>query len=177
MSAAPRSPAGAPLRVRAAVVGVFFLLPLLAMLEFPPAASAAAAALGGLDARSAADPDLVGRDRRSRSSWRCSPCVLMLVLLVPTMIWVRLRLPRAAPARRVPLPAAADHPGDRAGRRPRPVYAWVTYFLGDSPLTLTFAYIVLVLPYAYRAIDAGLSAIDVVTLAEAARSLGAGWAT
>ena len=33
------------------------------------------------------------------------------------------------------------------------------------------------LPYAYRAIDAALSAIDVKTLAEAARSLGAGWAT
>ena len=30
----------------------------------------------------------------------------------------------------------------------------------------------LVLPFAYRAIDAGLGAIDIVTLAEAARSLG-----
>ena len=58
-----------------------------------------------------------------------------------------------------------------------PVYAWITYLLGESPLTLTFAYIVLVLPFAYRALDAGLSAIDVVTLAEAARSLGASWAT
>jgi putative spermidine/putrescine transport system permease protein len=58
-----------------------------------------------------------------------------------------------------------------------PVYAWVTYFLGGSSLTLTFAYTVLVFPYAYRAIDAGLSAIDVRTLAEAARSLGASWAT
>ena len=57
------------------------------------------------------------------------------------------------------------------------VYAWVSYFLGDSSLTLTFAYVVLVLPYAYRAIDAALSAIDVNTLAEAARSLGAGWTT
>jgi putative spermidine/putrescine transport system permease protein len=58
-----------------------------------------------------------------------------------------------------------------------PVYAWVVYFLGGSSLTLVFAYTILVLPYAYRAIDAGLSAIDVRTLAEAARSLGAGWAT
>ena len=33
----------------------------------------------------------------------------------------------------------------------------------------------LVLPFAYRALDAGLGAIDVRTLAEAARSLGAGW--
>jgi putative spermidine/putrescine transport system permease protein len=32
-----------------------------------------------------------------------------------------------------------------------------------------------VLPYAYRAIQSNLSAVDVVTLSEAARSLGAGW--
>jgi putative spermidine/putrescine transport system permease protein len=58
-----------------------------------------------------------------------------------------------------------------------PVYAWVVYFVGGSSLTLTFAYTILALPFAYRAIDTGLSAIDVRTLAEAARSLGAGWAT
>jgi putative spermidine/putrescine transport system permease protein len=34
-----------------------------------------------------------------------------------------------------------------------------------------------VLPYSYRALDAGLAAIDVKTLSEAARSLGASWAT
>lgn len=56
-----------------------------------------------------------------------------------------------------------------------PVYAWVTYFFGSSSNTLVFAYTVLVLPYAYRAIDAGLSGLDVKTLAEAARSLGASW--
>ena len=33
------------------------------------------------------------------------------------------------------------------------------------------------LPYAYRSIDSALQAIDVTTLAEAARSLGAGWFT
>jgi putative spermidine/putrescine transport system permease protein len=53
----------------------------------------------------------------------------------------------------------------------------VTYLLGDSPLVLTFVYVVFVLPYAYRALDAALSSIDVATLAEAARSLGASWFT
>ncbi len=103
--------------------------------------------------------------------------VLMLVLLVPTVVWVRLRLPRL---RRVveficllplTIPAIVLVVGLA------PVYAWVVYFIGGSALTLTFAYTILVLPYAYRAIDAGLSAIDVKTLAEAARSLGASWAT
>src|SRR5664280_485749 len=62
-----------------------------------------------------------------------------------------------------------------------PIYLWVTYLspgpLKDSALQLTLAYVILVLPYCYRAIDAGLAAIDVRTLSEAARSLGAGWPT
>ena len=36
---------------------------------------------------------------------------------------------------------------------------------------------ILALPYAYRALAAGLSAINVKTLSEAARSLGASWFT
>ena len=57
------------------------------------------------------------------------------------------------------------------------MYAWVYYLLGRSTLWLALAYVVLVLPYAYRSMDAGLRAIDVATLAEAARSLGASWFT
>jgi len=38
-------------------------------------------------------------------------------------------------------------------------------------------YVVLSLPYMYRAVDNGLRAIDVRTLTEAAQSLGAGWPT
>jgi putative spermidine/putrescine transport system permease protein len=101
----------------------------------------------------------------------------MVVLLVPTMVWVRLRVPRASrlveflcllPLTVPPLVIVVGI---------KDVYAWVYYFIGDSPLTLAFAYVVLVLPYSYRAIDAALSGIDVRTLAEAARSLGAGWTT
>ena len=47
--------------------------------------------------------------------------------------------------------------------------------VGASPLTLTFIDIILVLPYSYRAIDSSLRSIDTATLADAARSLGAGW--
>ena len=35
----------------------------------------------------------------------------------------------------------------------RNVYLWVTYLLGESALTLTFVYVVMVLPFAYRALD------------------------
>ena len=103
--------------------------------------------------------------------------VLMLVILVPTMIWVRLRAPWAKGMVEflcllpLTIPALVIVVGLRN------VYLWVAYFLGESALTLTFVYVVLVLPFAYRALDAALSAIDLKTLSEAARSLGAGWST
>jgi len=56
-----------------------------------------------------------------------------------------------------------------------PVYGVVVRLLGGSVWTLAFAYGITVLPYAYRAIQANLDAIDVITLSEAARSLSAGW--
>lgn len=103
--------------------------------------------------------------------------VAMLLILVPTMIWVRLRAPWAKGLVEflcllpLTIPALVIVVGLRN------VYLWVTYFLGESALTLTFVYVVVVLPFAYRAIDAALSAIDIKTLSEAARSLGAGWTT
>lgn len=102
---------------------------------------------------------------------------VMVVLLVPTMIWVRLRTPRLnrlveflclLPLTVPPLVIVVGISN---------VYTWVNYLLGDSPQVLVFAYVVLVLPYSYRSIDSALSAIDVTTLAEAARSLGASWVT
>jgi putative spermidine/putrescine transport system permease protein len=56
-----------------------------------------------------------------------------------------------------------------------PVYLWLGTNFSDSILTLAFAYVVLVLPYCYRTLHAGLAAIDVKTLSEAALSLGANW--
>ena len=102
--------------------------------------------------------------------------VAMLLVLVPTMIWVRLRTPWARGMVEslcllpLTIPALVIVVGLRN------VYLWVTYLLGESALTLTFVYVVLVLPFAYRAIDAALASVDVQTLTEAARSLGAGWA-
>jgi putative spermidine/putrescine transport system permease protein len=103
--------------------------------------------------------------------------LLMLAILVPTMIWVRLRAPWAKGLidflclLPLTIPALVIVVGLKD------VYLWVTYFFGESTLTLTFVYTVLVLPYAYRSIDAALASIDLQTLAEAARSLGAGWGT
>ena len=50
--------------------------------------------------------------------------------------------------------------------------------LFTSPLTaLTPFYVILALPFAYRSLDAGVRAIDLRTLVDAARSLGASWFT
>ena len=103
--------------------------------------------------------------------------VLMVVLLVPTMIWVRLRVPGVSriveflcllPLTVPPLVIVVGISN---------VYTWVNYLLGNSPQVLVFAYVILVLPYSYRSIDSALQAIDVTTLAEAGRSLGASWTT
>jgi len=100
-----------------------------------------------------------------------------LVVLVPTMVWVRLRLPRLRRAIEsisllpLTIPAIVLVVGFS------PMYQWMGNNFSDSILTLSLAYAILVLPYAYRALDAGLAAIDVKTLSEAARSLGADWFT
>ncbi|MBC9956362.1 ABC transporter permease subunit [Yimella sp. cx-51] len=103
--------------------------------------------------------------------------VLMLVLLVPTMTWVRLRLPKMSRLVEFICLLPLTVPAIVLVVGLTPVYSWVNYFLGARTLWLAFAYVVLVLPYAYRSIDAGLRAIDVRTLSEAARSLGASWPT
>ena len=160
-----------------AVLGAFFVLPLVAMVEFTtrgdqgtwrllvdwPRLSETYPAL--------ADGIVASLGQAALTS------LLMLVLLVPTAIWVRLRLPGLRRLVEFVCLLPLTIPAIVLVVGLAPVYAWVNYFLGGSALTLTFAYTVLVLPYAYRAIDAGLSAIDVPTLAEAARSLGAGWGT
>lgn len=151
---------------------VVFALPLLAMLEF---------STRGTDGRSGAAWAAIGDDPALVSAIVTSLelCLLtvlvMLALLVPTVTWVHLRLPRVRRAVEFLCLLPLTIPAVVLVVGLAPLYAWVTYFLGDSPLTLTFAYVVLVLPYAYRAIDVGLGAVDLRTLAEAARSLGASW--
>jgi len=102
----------------------------------------------------------------------------MLLLLVPTMVWTIVRVPRM---RRVVeflclLPLAIPAIVIVVGIGP--IYRWIGQNLGAvgaSPLTLTLIDIILVLPYSYRALDSSLRGIDTATLSDASRSLGAGW--
>jgi putative spermidine/putrescine transport system permease protein len=160
-----------------AVMGVFFLLPLAAMVEFTTRGDSGTwSLLADWPKLSETYPDLAEGIVASLGQALLT-ALLMLVLLVPTAIWVRLRLPGLRPLVEFICLLPLTIPAIVLVVGLAPVYAWVNYFLGGSSLTLTFAYTILVLPYAYRAIDAGLSAIDVKTLAEAARGLGASWFT
>jgi putative spermidine/putrescine transport system permease protein len=158
------------------VLGVFFLLPLGAMVEFSTRDSQTWPLLVNWPKLSDTYPDLAEGVVASLEQAALT-ALLMLALLVPTAIWVRLRLPRMRRLIEFLCLLPLTIPAIVLVVGLAPVYAWVVYFLGGSSLTLVFAYAILVLPYAYRAIDAGLAAIDVKTLAEAARSLGGGWTT
>ena len=100
-----------------------------------------------------------------------------LLLLVPTMVWVRLKLPRLNRILEFISLLPLTIPAIVLVVGLFPMYIWLGTNVSDSILTLALSYIVLVLPYAYRSLDAGLGAIDVKTLSEAARSLGASWFT
>jgi putative spermidine/putrescine transport system permease protein len=159
------------------LVGLFFAIPLYSMFRF----SITTQGLSGVrrwDAWKALVEDATLRGAIKTSLELALLTVVgMVVLLVPTMVWTRVRVPWA---RRIveficliplTIPAIVLVVGYSS------VGQWVNYLVTDGALSLTFPYIILVLPYAYRSLDAGMSGIDVPTLSEAARSLGASWFT
>jgi putative spermidine/putrescine transport system permease protein len=162
------------------IFGLFFLLPLLAMVRF----SLEGAKLGTWSVtawkqiasyQGEGVPPLLSSIEITLEL-AVITSVVTLVLLVPTMIWVRLRvqwlsrtieflslLPLTIPA--IVLVVGLG-----------PIYNRIQHY-SLSALMLFWVYVILALPYAYQALSAGLSAIDVETLSEAARSLGASWFT
>jgi putative spermidine/putrescine transport system permease protein len=100
---------------------------------------------------------------------------IVLLLVAPTMILVNLRFPRL---RRVmgfltllplTIPAVVLVVGLA------PIYLVIGRALGTGAWTLALAYGITVLPFVFRSVQAAVDAIDLKTLAEAARSLGARW--
>jgi putative spermidine/putrescine transport system permease protein len=159
------------------VAGLFFLVPLFAMFEFTTRGRLLTDPRS-LDAWKsiATYPDLIAAIVAS-VELAAITSFAMLVLLVPTMVWVRLRLRRLNRIIEFICLLPLTIPAIVLVVGLVPMYQWMGINFSDSILTLAFAYVVLVLPYCYRALDAGLSAIDVKTLSEAARSLGASWFT
>jgi putative spermidine/putrescine transport system permease protein len=113
---------------------------------------------------------------------------LEFVLLVPAMIAIHLRLPRLRPVLEtiamVPLilspVALVAGVSTVLGWGLNDQSSWLFRLDADLqnqsfPLVLPLFYTLFVLPFAFRSLDAGLRAIDLRTLVEAARGLGAPW--
>lgn len=102
---------------------------------------------------------------------------IVLLLLVPTMVLVHLRFPRLRRTLEIICILPISIPAIVLVVGLAPVYSVVSRLFGSGAWTLAFAYGITVLPYAYRAIQSNLDAVDVRTMSEAGRTLGAGWGT
>jgi putative spermidine/putrescine transport system permease protein len=152
---------------------IWFAVPLLATLQFSLRTRVPFAAYSNVFS----DPTFW-----SRLTWSMGCALVTIVvsaaLIVPTAYWVRLRVPQARPLVEaltllpfvVPPVVLVFGLIRLYSGGPIPL---ASTDLGSSVLTVA-AYVVLSLPYMYRAVDTGLRAIDGRTLTEAAQSLGAG---
>ncbi|KQX05259.1 MULTISPECIES: ABC transporter permease [unclassified Leifsonia] len=100
---------------------------------------------------------------------------IVLLLLAPTMILITLRFPQLRRAFEFVVLLPISIPAIVLVVGLAPIYLVIGRTFGTGIWSLAFAYGITVLPYAYRAIQSSIDATDVRTLAEAARSLGAGW--
>ena len=99
---------------------------------------------------------------------------LMCSLVVPTVIWVQLRMPRLRSFVEflTLLPYVIPAIGLVAGIVV--IKPHVRWFIASDYALVPF-YLVLSLPFAFRALDNALRSIDLLTLVTASRSLGASW--
>jgi putative spermidine/putrescine transport system permease protein len=146
------------------IAGVYFLLPLWAALRF-----AGWRAFGTVFVQPGFWPAIWLSARLAVMT-----TLITLALMVPTVVYVHLRLPgvrrllEGITITPIVIPPVVLAVG---------VLQVSPSALKASPLLLGLVYVILAMPFAYRAIDAGLRALDLKTLTEAAGSLGAGWAT
>ena len=161
-------------RIIIATVGLYLLVPLFAMLDF------------------STKPFGLGRNTRTLESWKVIPSqpdlalaigrslitamivmMLILFLIVPTAIWVHLKLPTLRRPFELLCLLPLAIPAIVLVVGVSPLYRWISINLTESPITLSGVYSMLILPYTYRSLSAALDAVDIHTLAEAASTLGA----
>jgi putative spermidine/putrescine transport system permease protein len=98
--------------------------------------------------------------------------LITLALMLPTAVYVHLKLPRlrrlleSMTILPIVIPPVVLITG---------VLQVAPGYLKSTPYLLALEYVILAMPFAYRAIDAGLRAMDLKTIVEASNSLGAGW--
>ncbi|MDF9812926.1 ABC transporter permease subunit [Streptomyces sp. SPB162] len=167
------------------VAGLYFLVPVAASVIFtvdvPGQGYTLDAYSGILGADGFADSLLLTLELAAAT------IVLVMLLLVPALVAVRLGAPRLRPVLEVICSLPLVVPSVALVSGYSSVLRWGPEHLSRTPLFQTFtavqdkrfpfvlvlAYTVMALPLAYRALDAGLRAVDVRVLVEAARSCGA----
>lgn len=187
---APARPRRKPRVWRGVVLGLagaYFLLPLLASFVFT-------VHVPGQGVSFAAYTELLSADGFAESlllslSLAAATIALSLLLAVPALVAVRIGSPRLRPVVEVMCMLPLVVPPIALVTGITTVLRWGPEHLSRTPLYQTFlavqnesfpivlvlAYTVLALPFVYRSLDAGLRAVDVPTLVEAARSCGASW--
>ena len=146
------------------IAGVYFLLPLYAAIRF-----AGVKAFGSVFTQPDFGSSLWTSVQIAAMTW-----AITMALMVPTTIYVHLRLPamRRFLESITILPIVIPPIVLTVGvLQVFPIQLKATMWL------LGFEYVILAMPFAYRAIDAGLRSIDLKTLTEASSNLGGGWVT
>jgi putative spermidine/putrescine transport system permease protein len=150
--------------------GAFFLIPLYAALRFSLQTFSGGFSFSAFGAI----PSQQGFTAALSLSVRLAvvTTLITLGLMVPTSVYVHLRLPR--------LRRTFD--GITIGPIVIPPVVLIVgvlqvapTFLKSTPYLLALMYAILAMPFVYRSLDAGLRAIDLKTLVEASRSLGGRW--
>ncbi|MBG6107439.1 ABC transporter permease [Frigoribacterium sp. CG_9.8] len=161
------------------VVGIVFAIPIIAMVEFSLRNLAGGYTIahwaGVFSPTATVTYAIVFTGLGNSLVLAVVTVIIILVILLPTMVLVQLQFPRLRRVLEFVCIIPITVPAIVMVVGLAPVYSVVARLAGSSIWTLAFAYGITVLPYAYRAIQSNLSAVDVVTLSEAARSLGAGW--
>jgi len=159
--------------------GLYFILPLVATFDFSLRAKKGVLSFLAYQ-RLFADPQFFDTFLFSVVMGLIT-IVISILLIVPTAYWIRLKLPQLRGIVEFISMLPFVIPAIVLVFGMIRVFSGPPFYLTDSytgnEILLVAGYVVLALPYTYRAIDTGLQAIDVRSLTEAAQSLGASWAT
>jgi putative spermidine/putrescine transport system permease protein len=175
-----------------ALAAIYFLLPLYGTAEF---SLETAAGKYGFDAYKHVIQDTNLQETDFKDTFPLSlklalaTVLLSTFLMVPTVYWVHLKLPRVRPlldflcSLPLVIPPITLAVGilQLLQQGTQQTHGLGKFFISNptswlisGPQILALSYVVLGLPFTYRSLDAGMRAIDLKTLTEAGQSLGAG---
>lgn len=153
-------------------VGLYFFLPLFSMGVFSLWAGGDRYDLGSY--RAALESGPMWQSLLLSLRLAVETVLVTQLLLIPTVLFVALRASKLRPLLELisilpfVIPAIVLVAGLTA------LYTGPSWWV-SNPEFMTVGYVVLALPYTYRALDVGIRALDVSTLTQAGLSLGASW--